>query len=434
MRHTNYYDTYPGFVPAMPPLPPLPGSRGKEVTPSRAPVPMGHATRRKGHKGMLVLLAFLLLMGGTVAVLLALNYQKGAILQFRPLNPFSQPGYEEPYDDYDRLDEDLSDTTIPRAPTVQDVRLELREAQGVGLSYQEIYRKCIPSMVSILTTSEGGDASGTGVVLTADGYIITNYHVIQGGSSVEVLLFDGRSYSAKLVGGDQTEDLAVLKISATALAPAEFGNSNALQVGDLAFAIGNPLGEELRGTMTDGIVSAIDRDVYMEGNVMTLIQTTAAINPGNSGGALINAYGQVVGITNMKMTSYFETIEGLGFAIPSASTKEVVEELIANGHLTGRPTLGFTGRTLSPEEAEERGVVPGVYISQVERKSDAYAKGLQSGDVITKCNGKEVFSISDINDIKMGFTSGDTLAFQIYREGRYLDLEIRMMERYQMDS
>ena len=165
--------------------------------------------------------------------------------------------------------------------------------------------------------------------MSQDGYIITNSHVIELCSRLSVVLWDDRSYSAALVGRDGQTDLAVLKIDCDGLTPAQFGDSAGIQVGDMAVAIGNPLGDKLRGTMTDGIISAINRDVDVEGRTMTLIQTNAALNSGNSGGALINAFGQVVGITNMKMQSYTTPVEGLGFAIPTATVKTVVDALIA---------------------------------------------------------------------------------------------------------
>lgn len=440
MHHTNYYDTYPGFVPPVPPPAPvpLPPSRRERKAARRAEKSALHTGRRgRGRRwtAPVVFLLFLMLIGGTAAVLLAVNYG-GSPLVFRPFEPIT-PSSEDPYGDYDfnfDLDTEETPTTIKRAPTVSGVTVDLRAAPAEELAYQDIYQKCIPSIVSVLTTSSKSSSFGTGVVLTKDGYIITNYHVIQGGSSVDVVLHNGKSYPALLVGGDQTNDLAVLKIKADDLAPAEFGNSDALQVGDGALAIGNPLGEELRGTMTDGIISAIDRDVRSDGNTMTLIQTSAALNSGNSGGALINMYGQVVGITNMKMMSDYDTIEGLGFAIPSTTVKAVSEELLSTGHITGRPTLGFTGYSLTPAEARRQELVPGVYVSSVEEKSDAWAQGLRSGDVVTECNGQAVSSVEEVNAIKVNFHAGDTLAFQVYRDGEYLEMNILLVERYELDS
>ena len=434
MHHTNNYNSvYPDYVPpiAPPPAPPLPApplSRRERKALKRA----GKAGRKGRWTAPLIFAFFLLLIGGTAAALLALNYNHSTLgSQFR--DPFTPPSYDDYYDDYYDAEDNTAETTIERAPNALGFSLDLRWAGGDGLTLREIYKKCSPSVVSVITTGDDGGGSGTGVILSADGYIVTNYHVIQGGRSVQITLQDGNQYRAKLVGGDQTQDLAVLKINAKDLTPAEFGDSDRLEVGDVAFAIGDPLGEELRGTMTEGIISAIDRDVRIDGNVMTLLQTSAALNPGNSGGALINQYGQVIGITNMKMMSYFETIEGLGFAIPSVTTKSVVETLISTGHIPGRPTLGFTGYSLSASAAKEIKLVPGVYVQSVEKKSDAYTQGLQRGDVVTECEGKAVASVEEVNAIKADFTPGDILSFKIYRDGKYLDMDIELMERYQLD-
>ena len=325
-------------------------------------------------------------------------------------------------------------TDLERAPTGTGVTLSIAALPENGLTYQEIYDRNIAAIASIRAYQNGGGATGTGVIMTADGYIITNYHVIQGSYEVEVLLSDDSVHKALLVGGDQTNDLAVLKIDAADLTPAEFGDSDLLKVGDLALAIGNPLGEELRGTMTDGIISAISRDVNVDGNTMTLIQTTAALNSGNSGGALLNDRGQVVGITNMKMTSYSGSVEGLGFAIPTNTVKTIVDDLIAYGHVPGYPTLGILGSTMDQERAAASGLVVGVYVQSVTAGSDAEKQGMRAGDVITECNGQAVTSVDDINAIKAGFQAGDALRFRVYRNGEYLDLEVKLVERYQLDQ
>lgn len=441
MHHTNYYDTYPGYVPppgATRPFAPAPPPLSRREWKAARRLAKREARGRRSWTAPLIFTLFLLLIGGTAVAGLALNYSASTpAFQFRPYNPFTSPeddyqeGYElpPPYEE-----EDMPPTTIERAPTARNFTLTLHPAVGEALAFQEVYRKNISSIVSILTTSELGGSTGTGVVLRSDGYIITNHHVIQGGSAVEVVLHDGMRLSAKLVGSDQSNDLAVLKVEAEGLVAAEFGNSDILRVGDTALAIGNPLGEELRGTMTDGIISAIDRNVRSDGNTMTLIQTTAALNSGNSGGALINAHGQVVGITNMKMMSDYNTIEGLGFAIPSTTTKIVAEALIADGYLKGRPVLGFSGYSLSAEDAKARKLVEGVYVSVVDPKSDAHKQGLKQGDVVTECNGTPVSSVEEVNVIKSTFQAGDSLELKIYRGGKYLDMEIRLVERYELDD
>ena len=326
-------------------------------------------------------------------------------------------------------------TTVERAQPLGDFTLTLQpQPNSASLSFQAIYSKVIPSIVSIRGTQETGTSLGTGVVASADGYIITNSHVIEGCSSVDITLWDEREYPAKLVGRDEESDLAVLKIEAQDLTPAEFGDSSSLQVGDVALAIGNPLGEELRGTMTDGIISAINRDLLVDGNSMVLIQTTAALNAGNSGGALLNAYGQVVGITNMKMSSYYDTVEGLGFAIPSTTVKSVSDSLIALGYVGGRPTIGITVRALTEESAQSYGTPLGVRVEEVEPASDAFAQGVQVGDVIVQANGTDVATIDDLNAVKAGLGVGDTISLHIYRDGEYLDISVTLVEQYLLEE
>lgn len=203
-------------------------------------------------------------------------------------------------------------TTVERAPLGDGTTLELFPLpEGEPLRFQEIYQANLSCIVSVRGTKGSSMSLGTGVIMSENGYIITNSHVIEGCSAVDVVLWDERVYPALLVGRDEQTDLAVLKVECTGLSPADFGDSGLLRVGDVALAIGNPLGEDLRGTMTDGIISALNRDVNVDGRTMSLIQTTAALNSGNSGGALINEYGQVIGITNLKMQSYYDTVEGL---------------------------------------------------------------------------------------------------------------------------
>ena len=224
-------------------------------------------------------------------------------------------------------------------------------------------------------------------------------------------------------------DLAVLKIDAQDLDPAEFGDSAALQVGDTVLAIGNPLGEELRGTMTDGIISAINRDVDVDGYTMVLLQTTAALNSGNSGGALINDRGQVVGITNLKMESYDSTVEGLGFASPTATVKTVVDELIAHGVVTGRPTIGVTVRTVMAY-----GSIPGgARVESIQTGSDAYGK-LEVGDIIVEANGVEIASIDDLLAVKEALQAGDILSLRVWREGEWLQRDVALVEQYTLET
>lgn len=298
------------------------------------------------------------------------------------------------------------------------------------LTLQQIYRKMIPSVVSIVTTTGSGTASGTGIVMTEDGYLITNEHVVDGAVSIQVLLQDESQYAASLVGSDAISDLAVLKIDATGLAAAEFGNSDEVQVGDTVVAIGDPLGIELRGTMTDGIISAINRDVTTNGRTMTLLQTNAQLNNGNSGGPLINSYGQVIGINTMKMGSYYSnTVEGIGFAIPIATAKPIVDELIEKGYVAGRPAIGIQGDSV-PGYAQAYYHFPnGVYVSYVYPGSDAQAKGLAEGDIITEIDGTAVSSMDDLNAVKNQHIAGDTVNLTVYRGGQYYSVDVILMDQ-----
>ena len=257
-----------------------------------------------------------------------------------------------------------SDTEeLPRAELNGDVKLTLQpQPEGERLTLQEIYRLCQPSVVSIRTgIGKAGGYLGTGVVLTEDGYILTNAHVLDRAETATVtMLEDETEYEAKLVGSDTVSDLAVLKIEAQGLTPAQFASSDTLQVGDPVVAIGNPLGQQLNGTMTDGIVSAINRNVIYGGHSMTLIQTNAAINEGNSGGPLINAWGQVVGITNMK--AFNTGVEGIGFAIPTSVVRSVADALLAEGEVAGRPSIGIVIGPVDEAAAEYYSLPAGLYV------------------------------------------------------------------------
>lgn len=307
-----------------------------------------------------------------------------------------------------------------------------QEAPETGglLTFQQIYQKMIPSVVSIVTATETGTASGTGIVMTEDGYLITNEHVVDGAVSIQVLLQDESQYPASLVGSDAISDLAVLKIDASGLTAAEFGNSDEVQVGDTVVAIGDPLGIELRGTMTDGIISAINRDVTTNGRTMTLLQTNAQLNNGNSGGPLINSYGQVIGINTMKMGAYYSSsVEGIGFAIPIATAKPIVDELIEKGYVAGRPAIGIQGDSV-PGYAQAYYHFPnGVYVSYVYPGSDAQAKGLAEGDIITEIDGTAVASMDDLNAVKNRHVAGDTVNLTVYRGGQYYSVDIVLMDQ-----
>ena len=296
-----------------------------------------------------------------------------------------------------------------------------------GLSLQEIYTQNIHSVASIICTGYGGGSTGTGVILTSDGYIVTNAHVVENAGTIQVQLTDDRVLAASLVGSDEISDLAVLRVEANDLIPAVFGDSSRLQVGDTVAAIGDPLGVKYRGTYTDGIVSAINRDVDMDGRTMTLIQTNAALNSGNSGGPLINCYGQVIGINTMKIGAFTDSagVEGIGFAIPSITVKDIVDQLLTQGYVSGRPTLGIEGEALSSFYQHYYQMPAGLYITHVEPGSDAYNKGIQDGDMLLSVDGRRITGMEELKAILFDREVGDTVEAIIYRSGeRYRALLI----------
>ena len=288
-----------------------------------------------------------------------------------------------------------------------------------AVSWQDVYEKVMPSVVSITCRSSRSTSSGTGVIMDAAGYIITNAHVVEGALEIEVLLTDGRKLEARCVGSDMLSDLAVLRVFATGLQPAEFGDSNALRVGDEVVAIGDPLGVELRGTMTNGIISGINRDIQSGNRTMTLMQTTAALNTGNSGGPLVNCYGQVVGINTMKIGDYASTsgVEGLGFAIPITAVQTVLEQLASQGYVSGRPSLGLEGQAISTFYQFYYRMPAGILITAVDPDSDAAAKGLTRGDILMTLGGKQITSLDILEQILYASTLGDQLKATVYRDG-----------------
>ena len=302
--------------------------------------------------------------------------------------------------------------------------------EGGGMSLQDIYTLNIPSVVSITCQGSRSASSGTGVVLSVDGYIVTNAHVVENAHTYTVQLTDDRTFSARLVGCDDISDLAVLRIDCTDLTPAQFGDSSTLRVGDTVVAIGDPLGAAFRVTYTNGIVSAINRDVDMNGRTMTLIQTNAALNSGNSGGPLINCYGQVIGINTMKIGAFTDTagVEGLGFAIPSTQVKEIVDQIIAQGYVSGRPTLGITGEALSTFYQHYYRMPAGLYITEVDPGSDAASKGIQEGDMLLYLDDTRIVSADDLKTAIYEYEVGEVVEVIIYSRGQQYRMELTLGE------
>lgn len=288
------------------------------------------------------------------------------------------------------------------------------------LSASEVYAKALPSVVTVAAMQDSTTASiGTGVILTDSGYILTNAHVIDGGTSCAVILYTGERLDALLIGYDTDRDIAVLKVDADDLEPAEIGDSDDLAVGETAYAIGNPLGLELRGTLTDGIISAINRDVDVNGRSMTLIQTNAALNPGNSGGPLINSRGQVVGINTIKMGSSSYTVEGLGFAIPSSEFLYAVNQILEYGYVLPECRLGITVMPVALD-----GGKTGLIVYSVELGSCSDTAGLRQGDVITAADGTEVSSTKDLLEVRRTHAPGETMTLTVLRDGKTMEFSV----------
>ena len=333
-------------------------------------------------------------------------------------------------DFYQSSQSDTLETSIERTVLEQPFALSLVQPGEQELSLQELYAACADSIVGITAYPEdqNGYYWGTGVIAGENGLIVTNAHVIEGCASAEVTLYNNESYEALLVGADAVSDLALLKIDCTGLPAASFADISSLSVGDPVAAIGNPLSEEFRSTLTNGIISAIDRGMNYNGHTMSLLQTNAAINQGNSGGALFNMYGQVVGITNMKMMSYFSSIEGIGFAIPSSTVKAVVDQLAENGEVRGRPSIGITVGAIPQEAVENYELPEGLYISAVAENSDAAAQGIREGDILTAIDGQSVSSTEEVAAIRDTKSVGDSMRFTIWRQGETFEVDVRLMD------
>ncbi len=258
--------------------------------------------------------------------------------------------------------------------------------------------------------------SGSGIIISEDGYIVTNEHVVDGASEISVILNTGEEYKATLVGADEKSDLAVLKIDKTGLMPATLGNSENLEVGELVVAIGNPLGQELFGTVTDGIVSAVNRTMTVDDKSYNLIQTNAAINPGNSGGALVDRFGNVIGINTIKLSN--TEVEGIGFAIAISEAKPIIADLMNNGYVSGRPLVGIT-------VTENKN---GLSVYSIAEDSGAQNAGIQVGDLIVKADGIAINTSKKLNEIRDKKAPGESITFTVIRNGELKDIEVILGE------
>ncbi len=319
----------------------------------------------------------------------------------------------------------LQQTTIPRYTAYDpSLKLEILADHGQELTAQEVYAKVNPATVLVVAQTGESASIGTGVIMTEDGYVITNAHVISGGESCWVMLAGGWDYDAELVGFDADQDIAVLKlVDAEGLPTVEFGDSELAEVGDQVYAIGNPLGVELRGTMTEGIISAINRNVELEGRTLNVLQTTAALNNGNSGGPLINRYGQVIGINTLKMSGTGApdeaTVEGLGFALPISSAYFVINDIIASGEYHGTPALGIMVSAMETDNGDSL-----VMAISVLEGSSAEEAGVLPGDIILAVDGRSVQTTAELMAIRRGHAVGDTMTLTLLRDGNSFDVDV----------
>ena len=321
--------------------------------------------------------------------------------------------------------------------TVSQVSLKTVDGK-TEMSDAEVYAANVNSVVSINVTGTSGynffgqpvqsASSGSGFVLTSDGYIVTNYHVVENAETVKVTMYNGDEYDAQYVGGDEDYDIAVIKIEATDLPAVTLGNSENLNVGDHVLAIGNPLGD-LTFSMSGGMVSSVNRTINVDGTPFNMIQTDTSINPGNSGGPLLNSYGEVVGIVSAKYSSYGtsgESVEGLGFAIPINDVISMIQDIMTNGYVSNKAYLGATIGTLTSSMAQQYryDISQGAFVYSVEDGSPAAQAGLQLGDVITTIDGTEIASLDDLTAAKKSYSAGDTSTLTVYRQGETVTLEL----------
>lgn len=381
------------------------------IPPQKYRPPRPPQRRHSGRIGFLIALALIVSLTA-----LAVLFNGGlAPRSAAPVPSGSDPGYSSW-----EQEEDLSaPPSIPQAETGTGVILSITPPSGEALTYTQVYEKAAPSIAALTAYSAGMVSTGTGIVLTADGYIVTNAHIIAGAEQVNVTLSDDSLWSAQLVGFEPLEDLAVLKIDASGLTPAQFGDDTLLRSGDPVSAIGNPMG--YRSTITPGIVSALDQPVSVEGTTMYLLQTSAAINYGSSGGALLNDRGQVVGVTTIKIVADDGSAEGLGFAIPTTRVKQVVDRLIAGAPVT-RPSLGIIVRRGQGENG-------GLVVEEVDPDSDCHRQGIQPQDIIVAANGQQVQTFADLERIKRTLDVGDSLLLEVLRGGEHLEFTVTLMDQ-----
>ena len=322
-------------------------------------------------------------------------------------------------------EEDDEPCTIPLYEGTETAEMTLQQPGGTLLTPQQVYQLVNPAVVTVLGYARDGQSVGTGILFSENGFLLTNAHVIEGCQAAVVALSSGKTYDAAMVGYDYNEDLAVLKIEGEgeAFPCAVFGDSRKLWVGEPAYAIGNPLGVDLRGTFTSGIISGLSREIAVGGVSLRLLQTDAALNNGNSGGPLINQYGQVIGINTAKMQSSYANVEGIGLAIPTADAQDKVNTLIRCGEIPPTPTIGIT---VAPLTALTEDGHLGLEVWEVTRGGAGDLAGIQAGDVILRADGAELLENQDLLDARDLHEIGESMTLELCRGGEHLTVELTL--------
>ena len=323
----------------------------------------------------------------------------------------------------------ISENTSPLSANNSQVVYTNKESSDVKSAIEAAYDTVVRVEAGVVEESifgqSTGTSSGSGVIISDDGYIVTNHHVIEGAQTIKVCTNDDIEYDAELVGSDEKSDIAVLKIDASDLPYATFADSDSIEIGDDAIAIGNPLGSGI--SVTTGIISALHREITIDNEVMVLLQTNAEINSGNSGGGLFNISGQLIGIVNAKTTNAANgmTVEGLGYAIPSNTVLRVADELIENGYVKDRPTLGVT---VTQVGNSMQGFEPGLYITDIQEGSAAEKAGLQTYDRIIEFNGETIESYTDLSSVLNELSVGDKVSMKVIRNDQEIEVQLTLQE------
>ena len=386
----------------------------------------GNTSPPKNHSGIIALLLVLVIfLSGIISLLSFMNIRlfreltqqnmqekQHSPMSFSDLEAHSQPVFPdtEPMETL-HIQPDISISLNKSPQSVENV------PEPGALSWQEIYERNIPSVVTVVSTTETGTLTAIGIILSESGYLVTTACTVSDAETITITLHDGQSYSALVVGADPVTDLAVIYTDGSGLIPAQFGDSGALRVGDAVCAIGDPTGTNLGAALTPGIVSAINRDVRFLGKDISLIQSDVSLVPGNSGGPLINCYGQVIGINTTHLAGE-ENAERMGFAIPSTTVKAIVDQLIAHGFVAGRPTLGLFGESVTKFDQAYFQIPGGLYLSAVEPGSDAFARGIQPGDILMRLNDQQITTQKELDSYVNSLNIGDSLEALFYIDGQ----------------